>query len=45
MAQYYCKEGKIPKPEKTGTRRLFPKDAKKPVDKRTMDGRTKENGQ
>ena len=45
MVQYYCKEGKIQKAEKIGSMWLLPKDAKKPIDKRTMEGRAKESGQ
>ena len=36
---YYCSEGRIPGAEKMGTVWLIPKDAKKPVDGRTKQGR------
>lgn len=36
---YYCSEGHIPGAEKMGTVWLIPKDAKKPVDGRTKQGR------
>ena len=36
---YYCSEGSIPGAEKMGTVWLIPKDAKKPVDGRTKQGR------
>ena len=36
---YYCSEGRIPGAEKMGTDWLIPKDAQKPVDGRTKQGR------
>ena len=36
---YYCSEGRISGAEKMGTVWLIPKDAKKPVDGRTKQGR------
>lgn len=36
---YYCSEGRIPGAKKMGTVWLIPKDAKKPVDGRTKQGR------
>ena len=36
---YYCSEGRIPGAEKRGTVWLIPKDAQKPVDGRTKQGR------
>ena len=36
---YYWSEGRIPGAEKMGTVWLIPKDAKKPVDGRTKQGR------
>ena len=36
---YYCSEGRILGAEKMGTVWLIPKDAKKPVDGRTKQGR------
>ena len=36
---YYCSEGRIRGAEKMGTVWLIPKDAKKPVDGRTKQGR------
>ena len=36
---YYCSEGRIPRAEKMGTVWLIPKDAQKPVDGRTKQGR------
>ena len=36
---YYCSEGRIPGAEKMGTVWLIPKDAQKPVDGRTKQGR------
>lgn len=36
---YYCSEGRIPGAEKMATLWLIPKDAKKPVDGRTKQGR------
>ena len=36
---YYCSAGRIPGAEKMGTVWLIPKDAQKPVDGRTKQGR------
>lgn len=36
---YYCSEGRIPGAEKMATLWLIPKDAQKPVDGRTKQGR------
>ena len=36
---YYCSEERIPGAEKMGTVWLIPKDAQKPVDGRTKQGR------
>ena len=36
---YYCSEGRIPGAEKMARLWLIPKDAKKPVDGRTKQGR------
>ncbi len=36
---YYCSEGRIPGAEKMATVWLIPKDAQKPVDGRTKQGR------
>ena len=39
MINYYCSEGRIVGAEKVGTVWLIPKDAEKPVDGRTKQGR------
>ncbi len=36
---YYCAEGRISGAEKIGTVWLIPKDAEKPIDSRTKEGR------
>lgn len=36
---YYCSEGRIPGAEKMGRVWLIPKDAEKPIDGRTKQGR------
>ena len=41
---YYCSEGRIPGAEKMGTVWLIPKDAQKPVDGRTKQGRALKHG-
>ena len=39
MINYYCSEGRIAGAEKAGTVWLIPKDAEKPIDGRTKQGR------
>ena len=40
---YYCSEGRIPGAEKMGTVWLIPKDAEKPIDGRTKQGKEQKN--
>ena len=40
---YYCSEGRIPGAEKMGTVWLIPKDAEKPIDGRTKQGKEHKN--
>lgn len=40
---YYCSAGRIPGAEKKGTVWLIPKDAKKPIDGRTKQGRKQQH--
>ncbi len=41
MINYYCSEGRIVGAEKVGTVWLIPKEAEKPIDGRTKQGRIK----
>lgn len=43
MINYYCSEGRIVGAEKVGTVWLIPKDAEKPVDMRTKQGKEQKN--
>ena len=40
---YYCSAGRIPGAEKKGTVWLIPKEAKKPIDGRTKQGRKQQH--
>lgn len=40
---YYCADGRIPGAEKKGTVWLIPKEAKKPIDGRTKQGRKQQH--
>ena len=44
MINYYCSEGRIIGAEKAGTVWLIPKDAQKPIDGRTKQGKVKKDG-